>query len=302
MTIQCNIFFFIGTEETVNTKGINLDDRSRERELSFMKDAHASRSRSRSRSPLQNGRVGSAKSDSSYERRFDDKSGLKIKQERREEDLILQVERDKLRTDYLLGRNPAVNPLNFNMLDRARLLGAPSPYMLGDRVPPHPALFSPYDKNPMEMNLGQHRLQLQQDMERERERMSSRIQHPALFDPEQLRKEELLFQDERARRDFLERLPFYDPQRLAVLEQSRYPHFRPPDPLSSHFPRTISPMIGHAKGGSPAGYPPPLIPSSSATQSRTQSPAVGRSKPSATDTTDKRDNYSNSTDPSVHNR
>lgn len=267
-----------------------------------MKDAHASRSRSRSRSPLQNGRVGSAKSDSSYERRFDDKSGLKIKQERREEDLILQVERDKLRTDYLLGRNQAVNPLNFNMLDRARLLGAPSPYMLGDRVPPHPALFNPYDKNPMEMNLGQHRLQLQQDMERERERMLSRIQHPALFDPEQLRKEELLLQDERARRDFLERLPFYDPQRLAALEQSRYPHFRPPDPLSSHFPRTISPMIGHAKGGSPAGYPPPLIPSSSATQSRTQSPAVGRSKPSATDTTDKRDNYSNSTDPSVHNR
>jgi hypothetical protein len=65
-----------------------------------------------------------------------------FKRERREEDLILQVERDKLRTDYLLGRNPAMNPLNFNMLDRARLLGAPSPYMLGDRVPPHPALFN----------------------------------------------------------------------------------------------------------------------------------------------------------------
>lgn len=280
---------------------ISLDERSRERELAFMKDAHSSRSRSRSRSPLQNGRVGSAKSDSSYERRFDDKSGLKIKQERREEDLIIQAERDKLRTDYLLGRGPSVNPLNLNMLDRARLLGAPSPFMLGDRVPPHPALFSQYDKSPLELNFSQHRLQLQQDMERERERMLSRIQHPALFDPEQLmRKEEFLLQDERARRDFLERLPYYDPQRLAVLEQSRYAHFRPPDPLSSHFPRTMSPMIGHAKGGSPAGYPPPLIPSSSATQSRTQSPAVGRSKPS--DTTDKRESYSNASDPSVHNR
>ncbi|XP_071178112.1 autism susceptibility gene 2 protein-like isoform X2 [Mytilus edulis] len=276
---------------------VSLEERSRERELSYMKDAHASRSRSRSRSPLQNGRVGSAKSDSSYERRFDDKSGLKIKQERREEDLILHAERDKLRTDYLLGRSQAVNPMNFSMLDRARLLGAPSPYMFGDRVPPHPALLSQYDKSPLEMNLGQHQFQLQRDMERERERMLSRIQHPSLFDPEQLRKEELFLQDERVRRDILERLPFYDPQRMAF-EQSRYPHLRPPDPLSAHFPRTISPMIAHAKGGSPAGYPPPLIPSSSATQSRTQSP--GRSKPSATETSDKRDNYSN--DPGVHSR
>lgn len=265
-----------------------------------MKDSHMSRSRSRSRSPLQNGRVGSAKSDSSYERRFDDKGGLKIKQERREDELILQAERDKqLRTDYLLGRGPATNPLNMNVLDRARFFG-PSPYLLGDRVPPHPALLSQYDKSPLEVNLGQHRLQMQQDMERERERMLSRMQHPALFDPtDQLRKEELLFQDERARRDLLERL--YDPQRLA-LEQSRYPHFRTPDPLSSHFPRTISPMIGHAKGGSPAGYPPPLIPSSSATQSRTQSPNIGRTKPSATETSDKREGYSNSNDPSIHSR
>ncbi|CAG2210985.1 AUTS2 [Mytilus edulis] len=234
---------------------VSLEERSRERELSYMKDAHASRSRSRSRSPLQNGRVGSAKSDSSYERRFDDKSGLKIKQERREEDLILHAERDKLRTDYLLGRSQAVNPMNFSMLDRARLLGAPSPYMFGDRVPPHPALLSQYDKSPLEMNLGQHQFQLQRDMERERERMLSRIQHPSLFDPEQLRKEELFLQDERVRRDILERLPFYDPQRMAF-EQSRYPHLRPPDPLSAHFPRTLSPMIAHAKGGSPAGYPP----------------------------------------------
>lgn len=260
---------------------VSLDDRSRDRDSLYMKDPHMSRSRSRSRSPLQNGRVGSAKSDSSYERRFDDKGGIKIKQERREDEMLLQAERDKqLRTDYLLGRGPASNPLNFNALDRARFLG-PSPYFLGDRVPPHPALLSQFDKSPLELNIGQHRLQ--QDLERERERMFSRMQHPGLFDPEQLRKEELLYQDERVRRDLLERL---------ALEQSRYPHFRAQDALSSHFPRTISPMIGHAKGGSPAGYPPPLIPSSSATQSRTQSPNIGRTKPSATETSDKRDSYS----------
>ncbi|XP_069136101.1 autism susceptibility gene 2 protein-like isoform X4 [Argopecten irradians] len=312
-----------------------LPDRSRERDKMFPTEpVRPARSRSRSRSPLQNGRVGSAKSDSSFERRYEERSGLKIKEERRDED-ILHGERDKIRNDYMLGPSMPNHSNPLAMFDRSRLFMGASPFLAADRVPSHPALWQ-YEKNALEFS--HHRLQLQQDMERERERLIHRIPPPHAssleMEQERLRKEELLFQDERFRRDYLTSMPMYERERLAAYEQqSRLAGLRTAElGAPSHFNRTLSPMVNHAgarttlspmvnhigartmspmlnhvgvKGSSPACPPPPLIPSSSAaSHSHSNSPAVAKSKGHHGDPGhgDKRDTYSNSTDPESHSR
>ncbi|XP_021366013.1 autism susceptibility gene 2 protein-like isoform X5 [Mizuhopecten yessoensis] len=308
-----------------------LTDRSRDRDKIFPTESvRPARSRSRSRSPLQNGRVGSAKSDSSFERRFDDRGGLKIKEERRDEDM-LHGERDKIRNEYMLGPSMP-NPNNpLAMFDRSRLFMGASPFLAADRVPSHPLW--QYEKNAMEFN---HRMQLQQEMERERliHRIPSHATSLQEMEQERMRKEELLFQDERFRRDYLSSMPMYERERLAAYEQqSRFSGLRTAElGATSHFNRTLSPMVNHAgarttlspmvnhigartmspmvnhvgvKGSSPACAPPPLIPSSSAaSHSHSNSPAVAKAKGHHGEPGlgDKRDTYSNSTDPESHSR
>ena len=109
-TSCCSVFF----REKRNAERLGgMEDRSRERELPYHNsDLRHSHSRSRSRSPLVNGRVGSAKSEGSY-----DKPPVKIKEERKEED-YMERERDKLRNDYLLGSMGVTNPLSATLIER----------------------------------------------------------------------------------------------------------------------------------------------------------------------------------------
>lgn len=278
---------------------IGFEERNR-----FINREH-SRSRSRSRSPLRNGRIDSL----IYDKRYEDKSAhLKIKEERREED-FMNAEREKLlRNEYLLGQMGAPsNPLNMSMFDRTRML-APASLLGPERVPVHPSLWNPVDKNPLD--IARHNLQLRQEMERESRLLNSGL-HPSLSASilDQVRMKEEIFYDQEHR--FFDRLPYMDRERLAY-EQSKMPQLRAAEQFSmNHFQRTMSPMYNHhmmGKGASPAlmpGIPPPLIPSASATQSRshTNSPSSGKSKgcspsDSNNDLKDKRDSASNSTDPS----
>ncbi|KAK3082970.1 hypothetical protein FSP39_010339 [Pinctada imbricata] len=256
----------------------SLDERAREHEGAYHSENRHSLSRSRSRSPLVNGRVGSAKSDGSY-----DKPGLKIKEERREDDPL-----DKMRNDYLLGSSSMANPLSATLIERARMLSGSSYPLTTDRVPAHSALWNSVD-----------RLQFQQDMERERERMLSRFQTPlSIYEQDRLRKEDLLLQEERLR--YLERFPMFERERLSLDPRGLPPSMRHHEHLGpGHFPRTVSPMLNHTKGGSPVcapGAPPPLIPSTS--RSHSNSPAVGKQKMS--NESDK--TFSNSTDQDSHPR
>ena len=280
-----------------------------------------SRSRSRSRSPLQNGRVGSAKSsDSGFNSRMDERSVLKIKEERREEDQLHvhshSNDRDKLRANELRANElfgPAPPAASHSMLERSSLFApGPSMFLSNDRVPHHPALYGQFDKaSPLDIN--HHRLQLQQDMEREHVRMQmSRMQPPpgALhFEHARNREQEMLLQDERYRREYLERL--YDKDRFAALEhQSRLAAgLRTAElaSMGSHFSRTMSPLINSlgVKNGSPAHAPPPLIPSSSATsRSHSNSPAVRKTKlhGSVESVGEKRETFTNSSTPDSHSR
>ncbi|XP_061197296.1 autism susceptibility gene 2 protein-like isoform X2 [Saccostrea echinata] len=259
----------------------------------------SSHSRSRSRSPLVGGRVGSAKSDSSYNR--DEKDIIKVKEEKVDEPEVSALDRDKFRPDYLLGAS--------NLMDRSRLLGGPSQFPFGaDRIPPPQSLWGSQEKSLMDFT-SYHSLQFQREMEQERERMLRRLQPPSvgLYDPERVRKDEILLQEERLRREYFDRLPQFERERFEreklALESSRLGHSRHFDPLraSGHFPRTMSPLVSHSglKVGSPAllqGPPPPLIPSSSTptNRSHSNSPAMTKLKLPSNSDLDKRDSYSSS--------
>lgn len=261
-----------------------------------------SHSRSRSRSPLVGGRVGSAKSDTSYNR--DEKDIIKVKEEKldKPETSAMEREREKFRPEYLLGAS--------NLMDRSRLLGGPSPFPFGaDRLPPPPqSLWGPHQEKSL-MDFSYHSLQIQREMEQERERMLRRLQPQSmgLYDHDRVRKDEILMQEERLRREYFDRIPQLERERFEreklAFESSRLGHSRHFDPLrpSGHFPRTISPLVNHSgmKVGSPAllqGPPPPLIPSSSTptTRSHSNSPAMTKLKPPSSSDIDKRDSYSSS--------
>ncbi|XP_048772958.1 autism susceptibility gene 2 protein-like isoform X3 [Ostrea edulis] len=259
-----------------------------------------SHSRSRSRSPLVGGRVGSAKSDVSYSR--DEKDIIKVKEEKPDnlETSLMERDRDKFRPDYLLGAS--------NLMDRSRLLGGPSPFPFGaERIPPSSSLWGPQEKSLMDFSY--QSLQIQREMEQERERMLSRLQPPSvgLYDPERVRKDEILMQEERFRREYFERLPQFERERFEreklAMESNRLGHSRHFEQLrhGGHFPRTLSPLVNHSgvKVGSPAllqGPPPPLIPSSSTptNRSHSNSPAMTKLKPPNSSDLDKRDSFSSS--------
>lgn len=282
----------------------SIDARNRERDR-FREHELLAKSRSRSRSPMRNGRADSVKSERSYDRRPEE-SVLKVKEERRE-----SLTRDDDHMADRLRNSEAL--LHASMIERARMM-TPAAYMTSDRVPPHPSLWNPFDKSPLDFP--SHRFTFQREMEQARDSLLNRFPGPggvhagfslSPFDQERLREEMLL----REKRDIMER-SVYDRERL--LYEGKLSGLRPPEhlhPTIAHgFPHSISPALhNHVKRSSPSmlpGAPPPLIHSTSGHNSRNHSsPAVNKTKGvSPTDSVgeSKRDSNSNSTDPEAHSR
>lgn len=230
------------------------------------------------------------------DKRHDDKSGLKIKEERRDDDVHILEQRDKMlrNNEYLFASIPhaaaaAAGGMSVNMLERARMIGPR--FYNNERT--QLGVWNPYDKG-FDMS---HRLELR-EIERERDHVMG-----ARFNPNDLYFRERMF----------DRMSMYDRERYEY-EANKLPALRPVDPLSvGHFPRTVSPMVNHSsKSNSPAsipGAPPPLIPSSSTShpRSHTNSPASSKSKASSpldsvSELKEKRDTHSSSTDPDTHSR
>ena len=293
-----------------------MDDRVRYREAELPQQL-----RPRSRSPLRNGSLDRSKTDlpPGLDRRLDDKvgsgSGVKVK----EEEILAAAERDKLlQTSFLglAGHPPpphaaAPPPLSLSLLERSRML-PPHHYLPGlePRPPaPSPSLWNPFDKT-SELN---HRLEMERAAaERERMAVLSRLSGPlALMEHQERLKEQMIREHherelELSRRQYLERLPPYERERLT------YEKFR----SESLAVATLSPFspFNHplAKSGSPAtlppGVPPPLIPSASATaptagpsRSHDNSPSSSKTKgysaaDSTSDLKDKRDSIATDAD------
>ena len=257
------------------------------------------------------------------DRRYDENPLLKIKEERRETD-VLMSERDRilktemsereqlLKNEFLRSADPF---LQASVMDRTRML-APG-FLGGDRLPTPTALWNPFEKGAIDLQ--NHRLGIQREIEQSRNPLVSRFPHPqtvssmAVLEQERL-KEEMLMREERARKEFIDGLPLFERERL-FYENSKLPTLRPPDHLAAmahHFPRTLSPALNHPsliKRSSPAvipGAPPPLIHSVNAPQNRGHNPAVmGKTKgvsPIDSVGESKCDSNSNSTDPDAHSR
>lgn len=262
------------------------------------------------------------------DRRLDDKvvPGIKVKEERPREEELMAVEREKLLQNSYLGLaghhlppHAAPPHLGLGLLDRSRMV-PPHPYLPGlePRPPaPSPALWNPFDKA-SELN---HRFEMER-VERERMAMFSRLTGPmALMEQERIKEQMIREHHEREmelRRQYLERLPPYERERL-TLEKLRSDSLAAAAASTlSPFSRTISPMFNHhltagSKNGSPAtlppGIPPPLIPSASATaptagpsRSHDNSPSSSKTKgysaaDSTSDLKDKRESGSTDPDP-----
>lgn len=299
----------------------SLDERSRDRDR-YRESEILTKSRSRSRSPMRNGRADSVKSDRSFERRSEDSGIMKVKEERRdsltrENDLMAAAERERLLKNDFIANSLRTGEafLQGSVMDRARMLNPAAAYSMTDRVPPHPSLWNPFDKGPVDI-----RLNFQREMEQAREQLLlNRFPGPALppgfpglmsLEQERFRDEMLL--REKRERDYLERLPAFTRERM-FYENSKIPGMRPEDhlhpSLANSFSRSSPALHNHIKRSSPAmipGAPPPLIHSVSAHGSRGHnSPAVNKTKGvSPTDSVgeSKRDSNSNSTDPEAHSR
>lgn len=300
-----------------------IDDRGRYKEIELSQPS----SRPRSRSPVRNGRLDLSKAD--HDRRHDDKvgssSGVKVKEERREEEL-LQAEREKLIQNSYLGltghsipSHSVPPPLSLSLLDRSRMI-PPHPYMaaLDPRsTAPSSTVWNPFDKA-SEFN---HRMEMERERDRERMVMFSRLTNApmtpiTLMEQERFKEHMLREQHEREYRQYIERERLSYEQKLRAMDSlAAAATFNP-------FTQTLSPMFNHLppsnKGGSPAGLvpgiPPPLIPSMSATighpsatssRSHNNSPSSSKSKgyslaDSTSDMKDKRDSCS--TDPDAHSR
>ena len=275
----------------------SLEERNRERER-FRDNEILAKSRSRSRSPMRNGRADSVKSERGYDRRPEEMA-LKIKEERRES--FTREDEHNMMSDRLI---------HASMMERARMM-TPAAYMTNDRVPPHPSLWNPFDKGPMDFQ--NHRLNFQREMEHS---LLNRFPGPSgvpgfglsPYEQERIREEMIL----REKRELMERLPVFERERL-LYEGKLAALQRPPEhlhPIGHGFPHSISPALhNHVKRSSPSmlpGVPPPLIHSSSGHNSRNHSsPAVNKTKGvSPTDSVgeSKRDSNSNSTDPDLHSR
>ncbi|XP_053374941.1 autism susceptibility gene 2 protein-like isoform X3 [Mercenaria mercenaria] len=306
----------------------SLDERSRDRDR-FRESEMLAKSRSRSRSPMRNGRADSVKSERSFERRSEDSNIMKVKEERREsltreDDLMAAAaaERERLLKNEYLANSIRTGDafLQGSVMDRARMLNPALAYSVTDRVPPHPSLWNPFDKGPVDFqNIRQN---LQREMEQAREQLLlNRFPGPGLqpgfpglspFEQERLRDEMILRETQKRERDYLERLPAFTRERM-FYENSKIQGIRPQDhlhpSLSNSFSRSSPALHNHIKRSSPAmlpGAPPPLIHSVSTHGSRGHnSPAVNKTKGvSPTDSVgeSKRDSNSNSTDPDAHSR
>ncbi|XP_013416599.1 autism susceptibility gene 2 protein homolog isoform X3 [Lingula anatina] len=276
-------------------------DRSRDRERT---ERFEDRRRSRSRSPLRNGRDDlrrdyMTKSDSAFNN-LHEKTDLKIKEERREDDVMILGNSDK-RSDLM--HPPGMPPHSFSgpsLLDPRRLMG--TPYSLhGERPPPPHGLWNPLnfaerlpDRSVIDFN--RHTLEIREELAREREReLMKRFQNPlgSLMEHERLReqaRQEMMMREHAARE--MEAARVRDMQMLyerEFSERSKIPPLRPDSyftPSASgsiHFTRPASPLVNHSsttKTNSPSssvGAPPPLIPSGTAShnsRSHTNSPAT----------------------------
>ncbi len=297
----------------------SVDERSRDSDTRRESDAR----RSRSRSPVvRNGPVSVSserhKSDSALHNNIErsqsldsNKDAAGVKEERRDIMIIdekrgtappLPPKPDEPRNHVikdphndLLVRTYQGFPPPTSMalsLERARLM---TPY-LGLERPPHPSLWNPLEKSAID----QHRLELQREMERERDRILHRFPNPLapMIDHERIREQQEMLIRERALRDreTLERMAVFDRERAAMMadiERSKLiPPLRPvdpflsggpPPPVSLYAPRpgAGSPTVNHSsnhgsKTNSPSssvGAPPPLIPSGSI-RAHTASPST----------------------------
>ncbi len=329
----------------------SADERSaRDPDASHGSNGSSSR-RSRSRSPVtRNGPVAPAderhKSDSALHNNvershsLDSNKDTGVKEERRDimiidekrgsvphrpeeprNHVIKDPPNDLLVRTYPPGFPPTSLPLT---LDRARLM---NPYLALERGPPPGVAGPPGLWNPLEKSaLDHHRLEIQREMERERDRMLHRFPNPlsanplgAMIDHERYREQQELLLRERAARDreTLERMAAIDRERAAMLADMErsgklIPPLRPVDPFLAGLPPTSlyaprpgasSPIVNHSsshgsKTNSPSssvGAPPPLIPSGSV-RTHSASPS-SKAKPSASPLTNS--NHADSAPPQI---
>lgn len=233
-------------------RSLSLDHRSLQQKL---ERRDSERSRSRSRSPVRNG-------PSSVEHKVDGLYGkdVRVKEERKDD--LADKKSELLKNSMLHPGFAGLIPTS--MLDH-RLLGLyPPPSSMASSVglpPQAPALWPPLDLN-------HHRLELQREMEREKEQMLRRFGASAPSSSEQLHQELLL--------------------RQRLMEQQHQQHEKadaklPPPPLrpSDMYRPPHSPLVSSSKSNSPAsvvGAPPPLI--SSGAGSHSNSPVI-KTKPAA---------------------
>ena len=239
-----------------------------------------------------------------------DKSDVKVKLERKEDEVIMIGGSEKRQNDILNAAGMS-HPHSHTMqsmqsiMERNRMLLPPGYGM--DRLP-HPGLWgnmNPFDRS---LDVNHHRMELQREMERERERMMHRFPNPLtqMIDHERFKEQQELMLREREleRRRELERMSHMDRERLGDLDRSKIPPLRPADMFMHgmaaaaagglHLPHSGSPLLmnnnhnnnhtnSSSKSNSPssaAGAPPPLIPSNS-TRSHNNSPATNKPKPTA---------------------
>lgn len=272
-------------------------ERSRERDRTSYEDQ---RRRSRSRSPLRNGqherREYGLKPDSAFNNLHHDKNELRVKDERRDDDVTIvgSIEREK-RNDFLTHGLPVSHPLSASSMlaDPNRRLLTPYAGLASER-PPNASLWNPLTDR---IDVNRHRLELQQELERERERELLRRFRPVpghpMLEHDRLKEQHDIFMREREReiqrelqeraiRDYemrsrIDLMHQYERER-EHFDRSKIPpplrpdHFTPTASGSIHFPgpRGSPNVVNHnshntSKNSSPAtsvGAPPPLIPSS----------------------------------------
>ena len=309
----------------------------RSRDIETRRDSDQLRSRSRSRSPVvRNGPISVTderhKSESALHNNIDrshshdSTKDSGVKEERRDIMIIdekrgtLPSRPEELRNHVikdphhdLLRTYPGGFPPPTSMalsLERARLM---NPYLALERPPNPGSLWNPLEKSAID----QHRLELQREMERERDRILHRFPNPlgSMIDHERYREQQEMMLRERAIRDreTLERMAAERAAVMADIERSGkiIPPLRPVDPFLSGMPPSSlyaprpgagSPIVNHnsnhgSKTNSPSssvGAPPPLIPSGSI---RVHTASPSNTKPKAPGSPISNSNHSDSAPP-----
>ncbi|CAH1801887.1 unnamed protein product, partial [Owenia fusiformis] len=266
---------------------------------------HNTELRSRSRSPIvRNGPMERRESNSRSNSAFDGES--RLKEDRKDvliigdndsskrQDLLLAAEREQKRAEMLHSHsNLAPTALSY-LQDRHRLLGSYGAPSL-ERFP-HPNLWNPFDPRASELtrasldprifDMSRHQMEVQKEMERERERLLHRFPNPphpshsitSMLDEQRMREQDIVLRQrmyEHQRRD-TERAASYLQDTHPEYDRSKIPPLRPAEPSFLHphagsiqYQRSTSPVLNHngnSKTNSPssaAGAPPPLIPSAS---------------------------------------